>query len=455
MSRRRLGVRLGTTLAAAGVVAVVLAAGGWLFVVLVRGQLAGAVEAAARARAQDVAVLVSTDGVRGRLATTGEEAALVQVLGPTGLVLAATGNVEGEGPLIPTPAVRAPTSVTRAALPIGTAGQDFRVVALPVSLTEGPGWVLVASSLQPVERTVGRLAATLALTLPVLLLLVTAVIAAAVTRSLRPVERIRSRAAGLGAADLSLRVPVPAGRDAVARLAVTMNEMLGRLDAAARRQRQFVADASHELKSPLAALQAQIDVAVAYPHAQASDLTLRELREQTTRMGSLIDGLLFLARSDERGGSSGHGRVDLDELVLAEVRRLRLLGGMDVTVRGPAAAVVQGSPAELARLLRNLGDNAVAHARTSIAVGLGLDGGCAVLTVADDGPGVPVEDRERIFERFTRLDWERGPTGGGSGLGLSIVREIAVAHGGTVAMGGRDDGQGAVVTVRLPLGPVG
>lgn len=456
MKVRRLGVQLDTTLAAAGLVAVVLAAGGMVLVVLVKAQLTGALDASARARAQDVAVLVATQGVRGTLATTGEEAALVQVLGPGQVVLASTENVEGEGPLIPTPAFRAPTSGTRTALPIGDAGQGFRVVALPVSLTEGDGWVYVGSSLRPVERTVARLTRTLVLTLPVLLLLVTGVIAAAVGRSLHPVERIRRRAAELGAADLSLRVPVPAGQDAVVRLAVTMNEMLGRLDASARRQRQFVADASHELKSPLAALQTQIDVAQRYPEAQDRDLTLRELREQTTRMAGLIDGLLFLAHAEERREPPVRVRVDLDELVLAEARRLRALGRVEVTVRGPAAVTVEGSEADLARLLRNVGDNAFAHAGTSVELGLVLADGCAVVTVSDDGPGVAARDRERIFERFTRLDWERGRAagGGGSGLGLAIVREIAEAHGGTAAMSERADGPGSTLTVRFPRGCV-
>lgn len=458
MRRLRPGVRLGTTLAASAVVAVALAVGGLVLVVLVRAQLVDALDASARARAHDVAVLVTDQGVRGTLATTGEDAALVQVIGPTAAVIASTGNVQGEQPLIDPAKLRAPASVTRTAVPIGAAGERFRVVAIPVSLPDGPGWVYVGSSEQPVQRTVARLTGGLLLTLPVLLLLVGAVIHAAVGRGLRPVDRIRRRADELGARDLSQRVPVPPGRDAVARLALTMNQMLARLDSSARRQRQFVADASHELKSPLAALQTQLDVALSHPDAQDVELTMLGLRDQTTRMSGLIDKLLFLARAEERDEPPVPDRVDLDELVLTEVRRLRgqaatLPTAVSVTVHGPDAAQVLGSHADLGRLLGNLGDNALAHAESWVEIGLTAHAGRAVITVTDDGPGVPAEDRDRVFHRFTRLDWDRARLAGGSGLGLAIVAEITQAHGGHVQMLPRPDGaHGARVEVSLPLG---
>ena len=432
----------------------VLSLSGLLLVTLLHRSLVGSVDAAALARAHDVSASASGALQRGTITSTSEDTALVQVIGPRGAVLASTANVEGEQPaLAATPARRADVTLTRSGLPIGDESQRFRVVAVPVDLAEGPGWVYVASSLRAVDATVARLVAALLIGLPALLLIVTAVIWLAVGRALRPIESIRLQASQIGGEDLRTRVPVPRSRDEVARLAVTMNDMLARLQASAVRQNQFVGDASHELKSPLTALRAQVDVALDYPERTDSRQVLLQVQQDSLRMAGLIDDLLFLARADEGSLHAGGQRVDLDELVIAEVHRLRQVAGPAVSLCGPDAAAVTGSERDLTRLLRNLGDNAAKHASSKVEIGLTTLAGFAIITVSDDGPGIPVDAQDSIFERFTRLEVDRARhPSGGSGLGLAITREIATVHGGDVSVRNRDDGsRGAVFTVRIPL----
>jgi signal transduction histidine kinase len=429
---------------------VALAGGGLILVLLVHRSLVGSVDAAELARARDVAALATAGRLQGTVASTGEESSVVQVLSPAGLVVAASANITGDAPLLATsPSHRAVQVMTRRGLPIGDQGQSFRVVARPVALPEGAGWIYVATSLEQVDLTTARLALLLAAGLPVLLLVVGLATWRAVGRALRPVEQIRSSAASIGGAEPGARVPVPPTGDEIARLADTMNGMLSRIEAAALRQREFVGDASHELRSPLAALQTELDVAVAHQSHDLPTELLGRLSGQTRRMAQLLDGLLFLARADEGATQRGHEPVDLDELILDEAARLRAAGAT-VSVIGPDAARVRGSHHDLARLLRNLGDNAMTHARSSVTLSIRVEDGEAVMTVADDGPGIPEADRERVFERFTRLDQARSrtATGGGAGLGLAICKQIVQRHGGQITVEG---GAGARFVVRLPL----
>jgi signal transduction histidine kinase len=447
---RRTGVRVQATAIATGVVAVTLAGGGLILVLLVHRSLVGSVDAAELARARDVAALATAGRLQGTVASTGEESSVVQVLSPAGVVIAASANITGDPPLLATsPTGRAVQVLTRSGLPIGDQGQSFRVVARPVALPDGPGWIYVATSLEQVDLTTARLALLLAAGLPVLLLVVGLATWRAVGRALRPVEQIRSSAASIGGADPGARVPVPPTGDEIARLAETMNGMLSRIEAAALRQREFVGDASHELRSPLAALQTELDVAVAHHSHDLPTELLGRLSGQTRRMAELLDGLLFLARADEGATQRRHEPVDLDELILAEAARLRAAGAT-VSVIGPDAARVRGSHHDLARLLSNLGDNAVTHARSTVTLSIRVDAGEAVMTVEDDGPGIPEADRERVFERFTRLDQARSrtATGGGAGLGLAICKQIVQRHGGQITVA---PGAGARFVVRLPL----
>ena len=447
---RRGGVRIQATFIATVVVALALAMGGLILVLLVHRSLVGSLDAAGLARAHDVGALAAAGRLQGTVASTGEESSVVQVLDPTGKILAASPNITGEAPMLAfPPRLRRGQVLTRSGLPIADSGQAFRVVAEPAQLPTGPGWVYVATSLTQIDLTTARLAALLVAGLPVLLIVVAAATWRAVGRALRPVERIRSSAAKISGTEPGARLPVPTSRDEIARLAQTMNAMLARIEGAVARQREFVGDASHELRSPLAALQAEIDVALIHPGQDRPAEVLTRLAAQTEKMAKLLDGLLFLARADEGAAQLGHAPVDLDELVLTEARRLRAISAT-VILSGPDAVRIHGSYSELSRLLRNLGDNAAAHAESTVTLGLHIEADQAVLTVTDDGPGIPPEDRDRIFERFSRLDQARArtATGGGAGLGLAICKQIVQRHNGQISV---EASEGSCFVVRLPL----
>jgi len=449
------GIRLTATLTASAIVAGAFAVSGLMLVTLVQHSLVSNLDATAIARARDVAVLARAGRLPPIVSSTGQEVAVVQLVNGSGKVVSASANITGEGPVLAqSPAGRTRVNVTMTGLPIGAEGEQYRIVAQPVALPDGPGWIYVAISLRQVQVAVSGLRNLLLVGLPSLLLLVAAAIWMAVGRALRPVEEIRRQAARIGGSDLQQRVPVPPSHDEIARLAETMNQMLARLEEAAQRQRHFVGDASHELRSPLAAMKAQIDVALAHPNLTASTVVLLGLQHQSERMTQLIEDLLFLARADEGGLTSDMKIVDLDELVLAEIRRLRACRRASIEMGATDAARVSGSARDLVRLLRNLGDNALAHARTTVSIGLVTTTTDATITVADDGPGVPIGERDRIFSRFARADDARARprNGTGSGLGLAIARQIAEAHGGAIGISETATPmRGASFVVRLPL----
>jgi signal transduction histidine kinase len=282
---------------------------------------------------------------------------------------------------------------------------------------------------------------------PVTLVLVAALVWGGAHLALRPVRRMRARAATISAEDLGLRVPVPPGRHAVADLGHTLNGMLDRLQAADSRQRRFVADAAHELRSPIASLRAVLDVANAHPGRTDWAATVHDAAAETRRLERLTEDLLLLARLEARAPTP-EGVVDLAELVRGEVRRHPGRDGVRLAVAGSPAALVPGSEARFERLVRNLLDNAVRHARSLVEVEVTAGDGTARLSVRDDGPGIPPERREHVFERFTRLDEGRDRDAGGTGLGLSIVRAIAEGSGGRVEVA--DGAPGALLVVELP-----
>jgi signal transduction histidine kinase len=272
-----------------------------------------------------------------------------------------------------------------------------------------------------------------------------------VGRSLRPVEAIRSRVALISSLALSDRLPEPVVHDEVGRLSVTMNDMLERLQRAQAAQHRFVADAGHELRSPLATLRSTLEIALVHPRTRTTENTQTMLSE-TERLQRLVDDLVMLARSDEKPNTA---RSDVDLEDLAKHERGRVHATTSLTVAGSLRPVrVQGNRNELAQVVRNLVDNAVHHARDRVTIDVRkehtADGPVAVLSVGDDGPGIRPADRERVFERFVRLDQHRSRHQGGSGLGLAIVGQLVRGHGGSVTVGDSPDG-GALLVVRLPL----
>jgi signal transduction histidine kinase len=269
------------------------------------------------------------------------------------------------------------------------------------------------------------------------------------TRALAPVERIRREVEQITGDRLDRRVPEPRARDEIHRLALTMNQMLGRLQDSRHRQQQFVADASHELRSPLASIRQGAEVARAHPGALPEGELADAVLEESGRMQRLVEQLLLLTRADEGAVVRTLQDVDLDDLALTEARRVRRKG-LDVDTTGVSAGRVRGDTTSLAQVVRNLVDNAARHADRSVTVTVREVADAVELSVEDDGPGIPEDQRERVFERFVRLDEARARDAGGSGLGLAIVKEIVTAHGGTVAVSSARLG-GASFVVRLPV----
>jgi signal transduction histidine kinase len=325
---------------------------------------------------------------------------------------------------------------------------DITSVSLPVELDEGTLTITASSSLEPVRAGLGALRGILLLIVPLLVAGVGAMAWFVTGRAFRPVEDITSQVERITDDRLDERVPVPDSRDEVAHLATTMNSMLDRLAASRTRQREFVSDASHELRSPVAASKTKLEVGLAHPNQTDWEETARVVLEEQDRLGGLVDDMLMLARIDE-GRTPVPVEVDLDDVVFAEADRPH---GIAVDVSSVEAVRVNGDAQQLARLVRNLASNAVRHATSEVRISLAAVNGEAVLAVDDDGPGIPIEDRDRIFERFVRLEDSRTRDEGGAGLGLALVVAVAAAHNGSVTVADGSLG-GASFELRLPLTP--
>ncbi len=339
--------------------------------------------------------------------------------------------------------------------------KNFRVVVLTGQTPNGPANVIVATEMAQAEDTVADLRRALAYGIPGVLALAGLLVWLLVGRALRPVEVIRSQVASItDTASLDHRVGGPPINDEVGRLAQTMNAMLDRLQRSAERQRRFVADASHELRSPLASTRAQLEVALSHPDPAGWEATAGDLLSENQRMERLVNDLLFLARNEERhAGLTGATALDLDDIVLAEAGRLRQRGRVQVDISRVSAGRVEGVGDHLTRVVRNLVENAERYAAGTVRLELRRvnangRGPQIQLVVDDDGPGVPRQHREHIFDRFIRLDDARsrpdGDYDGGSGLGLAICREIVTAHGGRIWADETKGGGGRFV-VQIPV----
>jgi len=398
--RRLRAVRVRATLVAVLAVAIALVAGGTALVLGLRSELSGDVRDAARARAQQVARVI--DAGRGVPAPTVTDPAeeFLQVVDATGKVVAASSNVRGQPALArlkPGASASVRTPLDEDAFLVAAVGARDGDRELVVLDGRAPAGVAEATS------TVTRL---LLIGLPVLLVLAAAATWAAVGLALRRVARAEAA------------------------------------------QRRFVSDASHELRSPVAAVRQHAEVALAHPGRADAQALAGTVHDEAVRMQRLVDDLLLLARADEGAPVALRRPVDLDDLVLEELRRLRAATGLRIDGTAVGAARVAGDEDALRRLVRNLGENAARHARTRVAFTLADPGdGRVRLVVEDDGPGIPAADRARVFERFVRLDESRSRGAGGAGLGLAIVAEVAAAHGGSVRV---EDGARFVVT--LPSG---
>jgi signal transduction histidine kinase len=307
--------------------------------------------------------------------------------------------------------------------------------------------VTIGSSvpLAPIRESLDTLRGVLWVAVPVLALVVGVLTHITVGRALRPVRSITRRSRDITDRNLGDRVPVPVARDDVADLAVTMNEMLARLERSQARQRRFLADASHELRSPVAASRAQLEVALTHPTLSDWPTVADNVLVEQVHLGHLVADLMALSRLEEQGNGPTEP-VAVATLVHAEAQRHR---SIPVRLHLDADPVVIANRRHLGRALRNLVDNAEHHARTAIDVTVSAGPGWVGIDVDDDGAGVPGTDRERIFDRFARLDEDRSRHHDGVGLGLAIVEQVVRDHGGTVVCADAPTG-GARLSIRLP-----
>lgn len=451
--RGRLPTRVRTSLAAGLAAALLLAGGAWWL----RDHLYDAQLAAARSEAQyqskEIARSFNSDepptdlrllpyvvlGQDGRVLALGGPLVTQRLAGGplTGAPPRAPENWHHEQPVTLGPAGPAAANRYSGRTFTGVASWSmvWRVPENGTAITGEPGPVTVYVLATPfaAEAALHTVDPVLRTGVPAAALLVALVAWVATSRALRPVEAIRAELAEIGEHRLDRRVPVPRARDEISRMAVTTNATLDRLERSAVQQQRFVADASHELRSPIAALRTNLEVSLAHPERTDWPAATHEALVSVERLQRLTEDLLFLARGDGAARAAGRDAVvDLSALLreLADEYRPLVGGRLTVEVDAPDPVPVRGSRLRLHRLVRNLLDNARRHARSGIVLTARSAAGRCVLEVRDDGPGVPPDDRERIFEPFTRLDEARSRDAGGSGLGLAIAADIAVRHGG-------------------------
>jgi signal transduction histidine kinase len=442
------------TVLTAGLLCVALVVGAVVLSTVLSRSRVAAVDDVVRARALTVGGLVTSDQLPDALPVA-EPGEIVQVLDAEGRVVATSPTASRTLPVLPPDVVaalaaRAGGDAEPLVVGVEDSGYDDTARAAVLVPAGGQGAVVVATlPLTEVEGLVRALRLSLVGVVPVLTALLALAIWVALGRALRPVERLRSAAAQVARAGGPGSLPESGADDEIGALARTLNEMLDRLEVAAGRQRAFVADAAHELRTPIAALATTLDVARTHPAAYERAELVDDLSTEVRRMQTLVDDLLLLARLGSR--PVPRDAVDLGVVARDAVALAVAAGGrpeVAVDVRGDGRA--RGDAAAIGRVVRNLADNAVRHAAGHVVVDV-ADGR---VSVVDDGPGVPAVDRERVFERFVRLDDARargtgGGAGGGSGLGLAIAREVAREHGGDVVLG--DTGAtGLRAELRLP-----
>lgn len=437
LSRLRHRVRVRVTAAAVAVGLIAVLGGSIAFVAVLHENLQRSLLESAGQQADAVAVRLDAGIAPARAVLTGKDDVVVQVLSLRGEVLAS--DHPGLAPLVR-------TAGEERGIEVPELGDSYAVVARTLP---GDRLVVVGLAEEQVDAATGTAVRLLAVAVPVAVLLLGAVVWIAVGRALAPVEVMRREAAVITSEDLHRRLPVPPGDDEIPSLATTLNRMLDRIDVSQRRQRQFVADASHELRSPLAVVRQVLEVARRHPDATSVPALAEEIQLQETRMEELVAALLLLARLDDAGALPARD-VDLDDVVHAVVDRLRT-DRPDVLLdrSGVVAGQVSGDPVLLGQVVGNLLANAARHAAGRVVVALTEDGGRVRLVVEDDGPGIAPADRERVFDRFTRLDDARARDAGGAGLGLAIVRDVVQVSGGWVRIE-RSDLGGARFVVELP-----
>ena len=451
-------IRVRLALSFAAVTLLLVGVGGVLFVRSFRAGLVDSLGPGLRAQSSALVAQVRENGSSAAL-NTAQVDIVQQVLDASGRVLASTRE-GGPEPVVRRETVRAAArSRVFTNTRVGGEQEPYRVLAAPVMTGSGRQIVVVATSLEATDEAVTRVREAL---------LVgggSAVLLAAIggwllsAAALRPVDRMRRQAEDISEHDAASRLAVPGTHDEIAALATTMNDLLERLHEALLRQRSFVADAGHELRTPLALLRTELELADR-PQRTEPELrdALRHAGGSVERLARLTEDLLLLARTDDgiERRFEGVRLPDIVEASVANARELASSAGVAIEVEVRDQPDVVGSPSLLQRAVDNLVENALryAPAGSTITARVGSRGPNGIVEVLDDGPGFPPEFIPRAFERFRRADDARARVDGGSGLGLSIVLAIARVHGGTATAANRAS-RGAIVTLVVPRSRAG
>jgi signal transduction histidine kinase len=428
-------------------VGIALLAGSVAMVLLTRSSLTANVREAAELRAEDVATALASGATStADLAVEDQEDAFIQVVDTTGQVVASSANVDGFA------AVAALADEESTVIGHAPVGQD-RFVVVGIAVADRSQTVLVGRALDGADEATRALLSSLGIGVPLLLVLVGLVAWRLVGRALAPVAAMTAGAREITATDIDRRLPEPDTADEIGDLARTLNAMLDRLGDSRDRLAAFVADAAHELRSPVSSLRQHAEVTLEHPEASSVEELAVVVADESLRLQRLVDDLLLLARADDDVTPVDRGDVDLDDVVGTVVGRRRATDGITVDLSAVSGGQVRGDPVGLDRLVANLLDNATLHARNRVAIALQeADDGTVTLTVDDDGPGIPEPDRRRVFERFVRLDEARSRDAGGSGLGLAIVAAVAAGHNASVTVTDAPGG-GARFRVAFPPPP--
>lgn len=330
----------------------------------------------------------------------------------------------------------------------GNAG-PFLMVERGVVTGEGTMTVAAMASLAPAYEAAKTAAVLLATAFAVLLVFVAALSWMLAARTLRPVEQMRAAADSISIGDLSERIPVPEKDADLSRLAGTFNAMLARLEASVAEQRRFVSDASHELKSPVAAIRIMLETMRDHPDAVDVNELLDDLMGENERVSGIVSDLLLLARQDEGVSRLNKEPIDICDLLYEEAALLKGRTTNEIDVSDVQPVVCSADHEALSHAVRNLMDNAARYAKTRVKVSCAQTDDAVRITVSDDGKGIAPEDRERVFGRFVRLEEGRSRKEGSTGLGLAVVKTVAAQHGGT-AMFVEPELGGATAVLEIP-----
>jgi len=452
-------LRLRLTLLFAGVMAVVLAAAGAFVYLRVGNTLLSTVDQSLRAGAVEASDHLSRDGglsnpdVRLVDPDQARGETLAQVFGSLGRVLRSSSP--DLAPLVDPSTVAEVQTGTKVLRTTELSGRksQWRVLAVPVRIGGKTDVLALASSLASRQDTLARLLTELAVAGPIALLLASLAGYLLAATTLRHVESMRRRAAEISASTPGLRLPVPASRDEFSRLAETLNDMLGRLEASIEHERRFVADASHELRTPLALLRTELELALRRPRTyEEQQAALASAAEETERLTRLAEDLLLIARSDQGTLPIRREPVALRGLLQASADRFAVragVAGREIGVVCDRDVVAEADPARLEQAVGNLIENAFVHGGGRIELSAAAVGDRVEVHVSDRGRGFPPDFAGRAFDRFSRVDDSRG--GHGTGLGLSIVDVIARAHGARARIDAHPLG-GADVCITLDRG---